>query len=171
MGAVAHDFLFGLDARFYELDEVQASNFSDTNSVVNTTSPGTPTLNAAYQDAVTQQRQLGLYFQDQMRWGDGWIGTVNLRHDFVSTEQGGSAGFSRNDSETSYRVALACEMDNGFTPYASYASFFNPLIASPANGVTEPESGDQIELGLKWPPTAGISLSAPPCFKSTGTTS
>ncbi|ASM74491.1 MULTISPECIES: TonB-dependent siderophore receptor [Roseobacteraceae] len=160
-GTITHDLLFGLDARFYEIDEVQASNFTDTNTVVNPTNPGTPTLNPPYQDAVTHQRQVGLYFQDQLRWGDGWIGTANLRHDFVSTEQDGAAGFSRDDSVTSYRVALARELSNGFTPYASYASFFNPLIDSPASGVTEPETGEQIELGFKWAPTeSNFALSA-----------
>ncbi|WP_235823950.1 TonB-dependent siderophore receptor [Actibacterium lipolyticum] len=150
-GAVSHDLLFGLDARDYWLDETQAVGFGST-TVVGSSSPGTPTIGAPYQDAVTTQQQVGLYFQDQMRWGAGWIGTVNLRHDFVETEQDGPAGFSRNDSESSYRVAIAREGANGFTPYLSYSSFFDPLIASPASGVTKPEYGDQIELGFKWAP-------------------
>ncbi len=150
-GGVQHDLLVGLDARFYEIDETQASG-SGTTTVVDSFDPGTPTLGAPYQDATTRQRQIGLYAQDQIRFGGGFIATGNLRHDWVDTEQDGGAGFSREDSETSWRVALAYETQTGLTPYLSYASFFNPLIASPASGVTEPETGDQIEFGVKWLP-------------------
>ena len=153
-GEVSHDLLFGLDARHYWLDETQAVGYG-TNQVVNPTNPGTPTLNPPYQDSTTTQAQLGLYIQDQLRFGDGWILTGNLRHDFADTEQDGAAGFSRNDSETSYRGAVAYEFANGVTPYVTYSTFFNPLITSPANGVTKPESGEQVELGLKWAPHGG----------------
>ena len=153
-GSVEHSLLFGLDARYYEIDEVQSSGFA-TNSVVAPTPPGIPVLNPPFQDATTEQSQIGLYFQDQLRWGSGWIGTVNLRHDFVDSRQDGAGAFSRDDSETSWRLALAYEFASGFTPYATYSSYFNPLITSPANGVTEPETGDQIEIGFKWAPDGG----------------
>jgi iron complex outermembrane receptor protein len=153
-GGIEHRLLFGLDARFYELDETQAVGYG-SNTVVDPMAPGTPVVGAPYQDAMTRQRQVGLYFQDQMRFGSGWIATANLRHDWVSTEQDGTGAFERDDSETSWRLALAHEADNGFTPYVAYSSFFNPLIVSPANGVTESETGDQIEVGLKWAPDVG----------------
>lgn len=153
-GAVEHDLLFGLDARYYEIDETQASGFG-TNRVVGPRPPGTPVLGAPYQDSTTKQRQVGLYVQDQMRWGSGWIATLNLRHDVVKTSQDGTGAFSRDDSETSWRAALAYETASGFTPYLSYSTFFNPLITSPANGVTKPETGDQVELGFKWAPEGG----------------
>ncbi|SNR43474.1 TonB-dependent siderophore receptor [Puniceibacterium sediminis] len=159
-GAVSHDLLFGLDARYYWVDETQASGFG-TNSVVNPSNPGTPVLDAPYQDAITTQKQIGLYFQDQMRFGGGWIATANLRHDLVWTEQDGSGAFARDDSETSYRVAVAYETAGGMTPYASFSSFFNPLITSPSSGVTEPETGHQVELGVKWAPQgSNFSLAA-----------
>ncbi|MEM9429332.1 MAG: TonB-dependent siderophore receptor [Pseudomonadota bacterium] len=148
-GPIEHNLLFGLDARYYELSETQASGFG-TNTVVGTTDPGTPAT-TVFQDATTTQSQIGLYFQDQLRW-QGWIATLNLRQDFVDTEQDGAAGFDRYDTETSYRAALGYEFANGLTPYVSYSSFFNPLIVSPANGVTEPERGAQIEAGVKWAP-------------------
>jgi len=153
-GVISHDLLFGLDARYYWLDEVQSSGFG-TNQVVNSFDPGTPTLGTPYQDATTTQSQVGFYFQDQLRFGDGWIVTGNIRHDFADTEQDGASGFSRNDSETSYRGALAYEFGNGITPYVTYSTFFNPLITSPANGVTKPESGEQVEFGVKWAPHGG----------------
>jgi len=153
-GPVSHDLLFGVDARYYWLDETQASGFG-SNRVVNPFNPGTPTLGAPYQDATTTQSQTGFYVQDQLRFGDGWIVTGNVRHDFADTEQDGAAGFSRNDSQTSWRGAVAYEFDHGITPYVTYSTFFNPLMASPANGVTEPETGAQIEAGVKWAPRGG----------------
>ena len=152
-GGAEHNLLFGLDARRYQLDEVQASGFG-SNTVVNPTAPGTP-MTSVYQDALTTQTQVGLYLQDQITFASGLILTGNLRHDWVETKQDGSAGFERSDSETSYRAAAAYEFANGFTPYLSYASFFNPLISSPANGVTMPEQGNQLELGFKWMPAGG----------------
>ncbi|MEM6664686.1 MAG: TonB-dependent siderophore receptor [Pseudomonadota bacterium] len=156
-GPVEHDLLFGLDARAYWLDETQASAFAN-NTVVNPTAPGTPTLNPPFQDAVTTQNAVGLYVQDQLRFGDGWIATLSGRQDWVFTEQDGAAAFSRNDSEFSYRASLAYQTDFGLTPYATYSTFFNPLLVSPANGVTEPERGDQIEAGLKFTPDGGNAL-------------
>ncbi|MEM8685926.1 MAG: TonB-dependent siderophore receptor [Pseudomonadota bacterium] len=156
IGGIKNDLLFGLDARGYWIDETQASAFLGlTNTVVNTTAPGTPVLNPPYQDALTKQKQLGLYFQDILRFDNGFIVTGNVRHDFVYTSQNGAGAFKRSDSEPSYRVALGYEAPNGMTPYVSYASFFNPLIVSPANGVTEPETGTQIEFGFKWAPDNG----------------
>lgn len=150
-GALEHNLLFGLDARRYELSETQASGFG-SNTVVNPTAPGTPTT-SIYQDADTTQNQIGLYAQNEISFGGGWRATFNLRHDWVETEQVGTSNFSRSDSETSYRAALAREFGNGLTPYFSVSSFFNPLIASPSSGVTEPEHGEQIELGFKWMPS------------------
>lgn len=153
-GALAHNLLFGLDARTYKIDETQASG-GGTNTVVGTTAPGDPGTLFTYKDAITRQQQTGLYVQDQIRWGDGWIATGNLRHDWVHTEQEGTTSFDRDDSETSWRLALAKELGNGVTPYLTYSSFFNPLIVSPSDGVTEPEFGKQLELGFKWAPEAG----------------
>lgn len=151
-GALTHNLLFGLDARYYWLDETQAVAFG-SNTVVDPTDPGTPILGAPFQDATTTQRQVGFYFQDQISWGTGWLGTFNIRHDIVKTEQDGAGSFDRDDSETSFRLALAYEAQNGLTPYVTYSTFFNPLITSPANGVTKPETGEQIEAGLKWAPS------------------
>lgn len=159
-GQVTHDLLVGLDMRRYVIDEVQQSGFG-SNAVANVTDPGTPTLFAPYQDATTTQNQIGLYVQDQVRFGQGWIATGNLRHDWVQTEQDGASGFDRDDSETSGRAALAYQFANGVTPYLTYSTFFDPIIVSPADGITEPESGDQWELGLKWMPDGGnFSLTA-----------
>lgn len=153
-GGASHDLLFGLDARRYVIDEIQQSG-SGTNTVVDPTDPGTPVLGAPYQDGMSIQNQIGVYLQDQIRFGGGFIGTLNLRHDWVETERKGTGAFDRSDSETSGRAALAYEFANGFTPYLTYSTFFDPIIVSPADGITKPETGDQWELGFKWMPDGG----------------
>ena len=154
-GAVEHDLLFGLDLRTYELDETQASGTGFSSPGGNPVEPGIPTLDDPYVDGTTTQDQLGLYWQDQLRFGDGWITTLNLRQDFATTETDGLVAFDRDDDETSGRVGLSYRLANDVVPFVSYSTFFNPLIASPDQGVTKPESGDQIELGMKWAPSDG----------------
>ncbi|PIL21383.1 hypothetical protein P775_05180 [Puniceibacterium antarcticum] len=151
-GAVTHDVMVGLDARYFWLDETLTVGLGTPNSVKNPSDPSIAYAEPPYNDITTTQSQVGLYFQDQMRWGGGWIGTLNLRHDFVWTEQEGTNAFERDDSETSYRVGLAYETAGGLTPYASFSSFFNPLVSPPSTGVTKPETGHQVELGVKWAP-------------------
>ncbi|RVV99993.1 TonB-dependent siderophore receptor [Mesobaculum littorinae] len=151
-GGVRHDLLVGIDARRFELDQTQTSNFTFTADPLDPTAPGTPVMGDPYIDGVTTQDVFAIYAQDQLRFGQGWIATANLRHDWVTTETRGLTEFVREDSETSYRAGLAYEFANGLTPYAAASSFFLPTIASPAEGVTKPESGDQIELGVKYAP-------------------
>ena len=159
-GAVSHDLLFGLDARFYELDETQASGAATVRGVA-PGDPGTPTLFAPYRDGQTKQTQVGLYAQDQLRWGGGWIATFNLRHDWLDTEQTVRSGFGdpfeRDDSETSGRVALAYAFGNGLTPYATVSNSFSSGISAPSILVPEPEpeTARQYELGVKWAPEGG----------------
>ncbi|SER53688.1 iron complex outermembrane recepter protein [Tranquillimonas rosea] len=165
-GAVAHELLFGLDARFWELDQTQASGTSfPTADPLDPVAPGTPELGDPYIDGTTRQRQVGVYAQDQLRFGAGWIATANLRHDWVSTETNGLTAFERDDSETSYRAGIAYEFDSGLVPYLSVSSFFLPTIASPAEGVTEPESGQQTEAGLKWAAPSGNAMATLSVFR------
>ncbi|MEB3419124.1 TonB-dependent siderophore receptor [Salipiger marinus] len=154
-GGATHDLLFGMDARRYVIDEFQQSG-NGSNTVVNPTEPGdTPVLGTPFEDGISTQNQIGIYVQDQIRFGGGFIGTLNLRRDWVRTERSGTGAFDRDDAETSGRAALAYEFANGVTPYLTYSTFFNPIIVAPADGITEPESGDQWEVGVKWAPEGG----------------
>lgn len=150
-GAISHDLLFGLDARYYWLDQTQTWA-NGSNTVVGRSNPGVPNLGNPNVDNTTTQTQVGFYFQDQLKFGEGWIVTGNVRHDVAKTNQKGSSNYKRTDGDTSYRAAVAYEFNQGVTPYASYSTSFNPLIATPSDGVTEPEYGEQVEMGVKWAP-------------------
>ena len=153
-GPIEHKLLFGVDYKFYNIDQVQISG---TGTPISANDPvyGAPQapLGAPYIDQVIKQHQIGIYTQDQMRFGDGWIVTLNGRYDYVKTDASGLPDYEGHDGSLSGRAGIAYEFDNGLTPYASVASFFSPEIG--VNGNLEflkPETGQQYEVGVKYRP-------------------
>lgn len=153
-GAISHDLTVGLDYKFYRLDHCQASGFS-TVSVSNPDRNGVKGDLTPYLDQVLTQQQLGIYAQDQLRFGDGWIATLNGRYDLVNTKSDATIGYSyqSDDQAASGRAGLAYEFANGVTPYVSAATFFNPVIGASATAPIKPEDGYQFEAGVKYQPT------------------
>lgn len=166
LGGGSHTFLVGLDYKYYRLDHVQAccgaTPISATNPVY-----GVPQgANFVYLDQILTQQQLGIYAQDQIRFADGWLVTLNGRYDYVDTDSDAAIGtsYEANDAALSGRAGLAYEFDNGVTPYVSAATFFNPLVGTrttdpsdPTNPAKmtglEPEEGYQYEAGIKYEPS------------------
>ncbi|ETX30369.1 TonB-dependent siderophore receptor [Roseivivax isoporae] len=161
---VSHDLLVGLDARRYRLDEEQSSYFDAANPLppIDPTDPDRdidlPATNNTYIDGVRVQDQIGLYVQDQLRWGDGWIATVNGRYDRVWSsfdDQGpADSDLDRVDDAFTWRLALAREFGS-VTPYATVGTYFNPQVLDAFSANSEdadPETGRQVELGVKWQP-------------------
>ncbi|MDK1375076.1 MULTISPECIES: TonB-dependent siderophore receptor [unclassified Sinorhizobium] len=169
LGGTNHALLAGLDYKYYRLDHIQAccgaTPISATDPVYGV--PQGP--NFVYLNQVVTQQQLGVYAQDQIRFGDGWLVTLNGRYDYVDTDiKNGTTAFSSpsnfsyDDGALSGRAGLAYEFENGITPYVSIATFFNPLIgnrdANPDPAVVtlvplKPEEGYQYEAGIKYAPT------------------
>ncbi|HEV7322637.1 MAG TPA: TonB-dependent siderophore receptor [Ensifer sp.] len=161
-GALDHTLLVGLDYKLYRLDHVQASSAGTPISATNPIYGAPQPANAIYINQVVTQQQLGVYAQDQIRFGDGWLVTLNGRYDYVDTktENGPTfwapaqnSTFDYSEGAVSGRAGLAYEFDNGLTPYVSVATFFNPVIAVTATGNTKPEEGEQFEAGIKYEPT------------------
>lgn len=164
-GEINHTLIGGVDYKLYRLDSVQkyptypaaATPISATNPVYGASQP----VNDLQSDDVVTQQQIGIYAQDQIRFGDGWIATLNGRYDYVDTDLDNNMpnGASRrsHDEALSGRAGLAYEFDNGVTPYASVATFFNPLIDKIGTGTAttaaKPEEGHQLEAGIKYEPT------------------
>lgn len=163
-GEVEHNLLFGFDMKWFEMDQVQASISSPDAPVISIGNPsygGISVTPVAYADNVITQKQFGLYAQDRIEWGDGWIATLNARHDWVDTKAVGTPAYDYTDSEFSWRVGLAKEFANGMTPYLSAASFFNPQIGTSSLGALYPETGTQYEAGVKFqPPGTNFLLTA-----------
>ncbi|MBU1312713.1 MAG: TonB-dependent siderophore receptor [Alphaproteobacteria bacterium] len=157
LGGAEHAVLAGIDYRYYRLDNVQnslfgASSISPTNPVYGLPQPN---LNPLY-DQELKMNQLGVYAQDQIRFGGGWIVTLNGRYDFVRTEMddrlAANDDYDTSEGAWSGRAGLAYEFDNGVTPYVSAATFFNPLVGMGLQGPLVPEEGEQFEAGVKFEP-------------------
>lgn len=157
-GAVQHSLLLGFDYKYYRLDQVQACCGSNSIGALNPIY-GTPQgAGFVYANNIVTQQQIGVYAQDQLRFGDGWIVTLNGRYDYVDTKlhdrSAAAASRSSHDDAISGRAGLAYEFSNGVTPYVSAATFFNPLIDTLSNGTAaKPEEGYQLESGIKYEPT------------------
>ncbi len=164
-GPIEHTILAGLDYKYYNIDQAQASAPFGSTPTVDPFDPvyGQPLpARLTYLNQDLTLRTLGLYGQDQMRFGDGWLVTLNGRYDWSRLETvNGPTDYTnattrgeRSDGSLSGRAGLAYEFANGVTPYASIATFFNPAIGTLADGeLFKPEEGVQYEVGVKYRPS------------------
>ncbi|GLK67187.1 TonB-dependent siderophore receptor [Hansschlegelia plantiphila] len=175
-GGVEHTVLFGVDYKFYGIDEVQASSVGTPIDVhhpdYGAAQPGT----TPYIDEWVKLNQVGVYAQEQARFGGGFIATLNGRYDrywldgdVKNTGFDRGPDYSREGGRFSGRAGLGYEFANGVVPYVSVASTFNPLVGAnliqrDTNGdgfadgtfgrtAFKPETGVQYEAGVKWSPT------------------
>lgn len=155
-GALAHDLTVGLDYKYYRLDHVQACCGATPIRVVDPIYGIPQGTDFVYLDQVLTQQQVGIYAQDQIRFGGGFIATLNGRFDYVNTDSDAAIGYTytSDDKALSGRAGLAYEFANGFTPYVSASTFFSPVIGASATAPIEPEEGYQVEGGFKYEPTA-----------------
>ena len=165
LGGAQHKIMAGIDYRYYRIDNVQNSIFGagfppqPVDGSLDVLNPvyglPQPTMSPLYNEVVTMN-QVGFYAQDQIRFGDGWLVTLNGRYDFVHTDFDNklspAGSFKESDGAFSGRAGLAYEFDNGLTPYVSAATFFNPLVGRGAQGPLKPEEGEQYEAGIKYVP-------------------
>lgn len=165
-GGIEHTLLAGVDYKYYNIDQVQASALFGTTPPIDAFDPvyGSPlTPRVSYLNQDLTQKQLGVYVQDQLRFGNGWLVTLNGRYDhgWLSahdrpTFYAPTQDVTQKNDEGSFsgRAGVAYEFENGLTPYASVATFFNPIIGTDANGdLFKPEEGVQYEAGIKYAPT------------------
>ncbi len=113
-----------------------------------------------------QQEQVGVYAQDQVKFYDRWLLSMNARYDWVTTKtnaqnpvidavrqrldsfgvpNGIPTTFGANQDAQSYsgRVGLSYLFDNGLTPYVSAARSFNvlPVFLQNSTSVNIPDVG------------------------------
>ncbi|WP_292456487.1 TonB-dependent siderophore receptor [Mesorhizobium sp.] len=168
-GPVEHTLLAGIDYKYYNIDQVQSSAEFGLTPPIDAFDPvyGSPlTPRVSYLNQDLTQKQLGFYAQDQLRFGDGWLVTLNGRYDRGWLDADNRPTYytekfnlpvidlSQTVGDFSGRAGLAYEFDNGVTPYVSFATFFNPIIGTTATGdLFKPETGQQYEVGVKYVPT------------------
>ncbi|MBM6593315.1 TonB-dependent siderophore receptor [Microvirga pudoricolor] len=156
-GPLQHTMLFGLDYKRYRIDDEQGFEMGPSlNLVYPIYTPAFPTL-SRYTLSNIVQNQLGAYVQDQIRF-DRFTLVLSGRHDWVNTDSKNylfpASSFDGDERKFSGRVGLIYNTDFGLAPYVAYSKSFDPQIG--LNSATQqplaPETGEQIEAGLKYQP-------------------
>jgi len=109
--------------------------------------------------------QLGVYAQQQSKFGQHWVLTAGLRHDEArsdSLKHLTGVRSDRDDNQWTGRLGLNYVAANGLAPYASVSTSFEPTAYSYFDGRPfEPTTGKQVELGIKYqPPGKRLLLTA-----------
>ena len=151
-----HTLLGGIDMKRFDMSRKESSGAGTDIDPLNPVHGTSQVARSAYLDQDIVMNQIGFYAQDQIRFGDGWITTLNGRYDYISTDADDPIStynnYSESEGEWSGRAGIAYTFNSGLTPYVSAATFFNPVLGSSANGVYRPETGEQYEAGLKYVP-------------------
>ncbi|SCY24837.1 TonB-dependent siderophore receptor [Microvirga guangxiensis] len=156
-GPLQHTLLLGLDYKRYSIDDEQGFEFGPSLNLLNPVYPPATPTTSRYVLGNTTQTQVGAYVQDQVKF-DRFTLVLSGRQDWVNTDNTNnlfpSSSYEGNDSKFSGRVGLVYNTDLGLAPYVSYSRSFDPQIGT--NFATgrplDPETGEQIEVGLKYQP-------------------
>ncbi|MDO5087199.1 MAG: TonB-dependent siderophore receptor [Comamonadaceae bacterium] len=125
-------------------------------------------------DARRRQGQTGVYLQDQLEAGP-WLAQLGLRHDRASHHdritalpQGRVTVHEQVNRKTSGSASLMYRLGNGWSPYVSYATSFEPTTAVNLHGDPfKPGTARQIELGAKYQPAGRPWLFSAAAFELT----
>lgn len=117
-----------------------------------------------------EQKQLGLYLQDQLRWGH-WVLSLAGRQDFTraSTLNNRTGVTTTQDpSKFTWRTGLLYEAPVGISPYVSYSTSFLPTLSTNLAGdPLKPTTGQQVEAGVKFQPPGSRTLFTVSAFNLT----
>jgi iron complex outermembrane receptor protein len=171
-GPLRHKVLFGIDYQKTRIDTNYRGTFPgfpiDAYNPVYGLTP-LPAKNALipFLNTQTDKDQLGFYVQDQIKF-DRFNLTLTGRHDHATSEVLNNLAGTRtqqDDSALTGRVGLNYVFDNGFAPYVSYSTSFEPAVGVSLTSTTgqpfKPTTGEGIEAGIKYaPPGWNMLLSA-----------
>ena len=111
-------------------------------------------LNSLYTDnPESNSKDLGIYLTDQISYNN-WIVTLGLRYDETESK---TLNAKQKDDAFSFSGGVLYAFDSGFSPYASFAESFDPVVGSNNNPTNpqplKPMLGEQWELGVKYQPS------------------
>lgn len=164
IGGVENTLLVGLDLSLQEVDGTAAW---ESGYLIDVTAPSYdfPVVDpAVYQDQKSTVGQAGLYIQDHAVFSNGLTITGGLRQSWVENKtEDNLTGTTDSQYDTPLTGMLGATYDlgNGVVPYASYTQSFNTNIGTTYDGAQfEPTRGEQVEIGVRYAPTADMMLSA-----------
>lgn len=113
---------------------------------------GPPTGFTPYSVEANDFRTQSVFLQQNLSFSDRIVATFGVRQDWLEIDNvdrsSGAPVTTKGDfSETSYRAALTYKVTDEVSAYASFVQ----SVAPPSIG-TEPERGDQYEIGVKYRP-------------------
>tara|TARA_B100000475_G_scaffold92783_1_gene67253 strand:+ start:24005 stop:26131 length:2127 start_codon:yes stop_codon:yes gene_type:complete len=133
----------------YEADGVGNLNIFDLN--YGETDPSTYNLTDLDRDGLKRDRA-SIYVQDKIAFSPEWALMVGARFDYFD-EQSMDTDTEYNDKDITPRAGLIYTPTQETTVYLNYSESFNSVDSSDYEdaGVTplDPETGNQVELGLK----------------------
>lgn len=160
-GPLSHTVLVGVDYQNSGYDSRSGTATGPTLDLRNPVYGLTIPRPALTSRTVQQQDQVGVYLQDQIRWGR-LVVTLGGRQDWAdqsTTNRVAGTGSSQDDSAFSGRAGATYLFDNGFTPYVNYAESFVPQLGTTRTGSAfEPVRGRQYEGGLRYQPPGHDSM-------------
>lgn len=156
-GPLTHKLLFGVDG--YWMDGSARTGAGGTVQTLDFTNPVYGRVPFALPATpLTKQttEQYGVYLQDQIKLDrlsllvGGRFDRAEARTRAVNT----GVLTKQDDTARTGRVALMYNFDNGFAPYASYSTSFEPVAGTTFGGQAfKPTEGEQYEAGFKYEPT------------------
>jgi len=164
-GDVSHTVLGGLDYRYSHID-LKLSRAYGTQYNLDWSNPGRIDIDendlALATSTLKTLNQYGVYLQDQMAWNN-WNLVLSGREDWsqVRTQDRlANTDVTYNDSAFTGRAGLLYAFDNGISPYISYSTSFEPVLAQPAPGSDplKPTTGAQTEVGVKFQPVGSNTM-------------
>lgn len=160
-GPVRHTVLAGVDYYSYRWDQKSSFGFGGIPSI-DIFNPvygyRIPTPAVGY-SALSKIDQVGLYAQDQMRFGN-FVLLLGGRQDWAGgnyKDRLAGSTVKQSDGKFTGRAGLVYVSDSGVAPYASYATSFNPVSAE-SSGTDfsgqpfKPTTAEQYEVGVKYQP-------------------
>ncbi|PAT39996.1 TonB-dependent siderophore receptor [Vandammella animalimorsus] len=112
----------------------------------------------------TRTRRVGLYAQNQMKFGQHWVALLGGRYDRVRHSEwnfftGERSADNERTSAFTGRAGLVYLAGNGWAPFVSFSQSFEPQSGTDRTGARfKPTRGQQWELGLRYQPEGSRTL-------------
>lgn len=155
-GALSHQALLGFD---YSWSDADVKRYQGPAPSIDPSAPiygvPVPTPTTPIADYTERYSQAGIYAQDQIRFGDGFIATIGGRYDWLDLDTVNRLGAdtSIDIGNFSGRAGLSYVTAFGVVPYVSFSQSFVPNSGVDASGNTfDPSLGRQWEAGVKYQP-------------------
>lgn len=177
-GATTQQILLGMDYAqgkinndSYRMDPIAFDPFAPDNYRPSTKPDFSDSMNNWPYNVRQDFTRIGLYAQNQIGY-QNWRLTLSGRHDWSKLDDE-SRSYSpvwtsnkQSDKKWSGRAGLNYVFDNGFAPYISYSTAFDPVLGNNFYGQAfAPTEATQTELGLKYHPAGSTTLLSAAVFQ------